>query len=65
MLGGGWCLGLKRGESRWEREKEEGEENKNNEREEREISGKVEYNIYIYIFFTILLKCNSTFRIAL
>ena len=42
MLGGGWCLGLKRGESRWEREKEEGKENKNNEREEREILGKVE-----------------------
>ena len=37
-LGGGWCLGLKRGESRREREKVEREEKRNNEREEREIS---------------------------
>ena len=48
MLGGGWCLGLKRGENRWEREKEEREENINNEREEREISGKVDFFFYYY-----------------
>ena len=52
MLGGWWCLDLKRGESRREREKEEREENRNNVREEREISGKVEY---FFFFFTILL----------
>ena len=39
-LEGGWCLDLKRGESRWEREKEERKENRNNETEEREISGE-------------------------
>ena len=50
MLGGGWCLGLKRGESRWEREKEKREENINNEREEREIPRKSSLKyIYIYI----------------
>ena len=32
-------LGLKRGESRWEREKEEREEKRNNEKEKREILG--------------------------
>ena len=46
MLGGGCCLGLKRGESRGEREKEEREENKNNERKVREISGKVDFFFY-------------------
>ena len=46
MLGGGCCLGLKRGESRGEREKEEREENKNNERKEREILGKVDFFFY-------------------
>ena len=41
MLGGGWCLGLKRGESRWERENEEREDNINNEGGERNFGGKV------------------------
>ena len=34
-LGGGWCLGLKRGESKKERGKEMREEKRNNERRER------------------------------
>jgi len=49
-LGGGWCLGLKRGESRWEREKEEREKKRNNEGEEREILGIKKLN-KILIFF--------------
>ena len=40
-------MGLKRGESRWEREKIEREEKRNNKKEEREIS-ELKNNIRTY-----------------
>ena len=43
MLGGGWCLGLNRGESKW----------RNKEGRERRFRGK-KHNKNFFFFFTIL-----------
>ena len=59
MLGGGLWLGLKRGESGWERENEETEDNKNNEGGEINFGGKV---IKILLLF---LQYYYSDRIAL
>ena len=49
----------------WETKNDKREENRINERDEREISDLKGIINFFFFFFTILLQCNSTFRIAL
>ena len=67
-LGGGWCLGLKRGKSRREREKEEREKKRNNEKGERnfgELKSMRESVLKNYICYTIKLQYHHIFTMVL